>query len=81
MTMYQVDAFAERAFQGNPTSFRNFENLFVELVDEASVRSFVPDLLRIGTLHPLGLVITAPGRAHDFVSRYFVPGRAFPRIR
>ncbi|WP_287098822.1 PhzF family phenazine biosynthesis isomerase [Mesorhizobium sp.] len=45
---------------GSVSSFRNFENLFVELADEASVRSFVPDLLRIGTLHPLGLVITAP---------------------
>lgn len=63
---------------GSVSSFRNFENLFVELVDEASVRSFVPDLLRIGTLHPLGLVITAPGRAHDFVSRYFVPGAGIP---
>lgn len=50
-------------------SFRNFENLFVELADETTVRSFVPDLLRIGRFHPLGLVITAPGRAHDFVSR------------
>lgn len=59
-------------------SFRNFENLFVELADETTVRSFVPDLLRIGRFHPLGLVITAPGRAHDFVSRYFVPGAGIP---
>ncbi|MER8479694.1 PhzF family phenazine biosynthesis protein [Mesorhizobium sp. M1163] len=58
--------------------FRNFENLFVELDDETSVRSFVPDLLRIGRFHPLGLVITAPGQAHDFVSRYFVPGAGIP---
>ncbi|WP_245462860.1 PhzF family phenazine biosynthesis isomerase [Mesorhizobium sp. M7D.F.Ca.US.005.01.1.1] len=34
--------------------FRNFENLFVEFADEQSVRSFVPDLLRIGAFHPLG---------------------------
>ncbi|MER8387203.1 PhzF family phenazine biosynthesis protein [Mesorhizobium sp. M0166] len=59
-------------------SFRNFENLFVELADETTVRSFVPDLLRIGRFHPLGLVITAPGRVHDFVSRYFVPGAGIP---
>jgi PhzF family phenazine biosynthesis protein len=55
-------------------AFRNFENLFVELPDEQSVRSFVPDLARIAAIHPLGLVITAAGRGHDFVSRYFAPG-------
>lgn len=59
-------------------SFRNFENLFVELADEQSVRSFVPNLLKIGAFHPLGVVITARGQIHDFVSRYFVPGAGIP---
>ncbi|WP_457153589.1 PhzF family phenazine biosynthesis protein [Mesorhizobium sp. P5_C1] len=52
--------------------------MFVELADEQSVRSFVPDLLRIEAFHPLGLVITAHGQTHDFVSRYFVPGAGIP---
>ncbi|KXF78680.1 phenazine biosynthesis protein PhzF family [Paramesorhizobium deserti] len=60
------------------TGFRNFENIFVELPDEQAVRAFIPDLLRISGIHPLGLVITAKGDAHDFVSRYFVPGAGIP---
>ncbi|WP_348627237.1 MULTISPECIES: PhzF family phenazine biosynthesis protein [unclassified Mesorhizobium] len=59
-------------------SFRNFENLFVELADEAAVRSFVPDLSGIATFHPLGVVVTARGETHDFVSRYFAPGAGIP---
>lgn len=58
--------------------FRNFENLFVELADEASVRAFRPDMHRIAMLGEIGLVITAKGEAHDFVSRYFAPGAGIP---
>ncbi|KAB2793720.1 PhzF family phenazine biosynthesis protein [Brucella anthropi] len=58
--------------------FRNFENIFVELADEASVRVFVPDLPQIAKLGPVGLVVTAKGVSHDFVSRYFVPGAGIP---
>ena len=60
------------------SAFRNFENIFVELGDEAAVRGFMPDLSRIATLFPLGLCITAPGERHDFVSRYFAPGAGIP---
>lgn len=63
---------------GQVTGFRNFENIFVELPDERAIRAFVPDLPRIAGIHPLGLVITARGDAHDFVSRYFVPGAGIP---
>lgn len=58
--------------------FRNFENIFVELPDEAAVRAFVPDLANIAKLGVQGLVITARGKAHDFVSRYFAPGAGIP---
>ncbi|MBN9045154.1 MAG: PhzF family phenazine biosynthesis protein [Rhizobiales bacterium] len=58
--------------------FRNFENIFVELADEESVKAFVPDLARIEKLGPVGLVITAKGLPHDFVSRYFAPGAGIP---
>ena len=68
-----------RIFAGLPRrSFRNFENIFVELADEAALRAFVPDLTAIATLTPPGLVITARGESHDFVSRYFVPAEGIP---
>lgn len=59
-------------------TFRNFENLFVELADEAALRAFVPDLMTIATLVPPGLVVTAKGDSHDFVSRYFAPAEGIP---
>ncbi|MEQ9181062.1 MAG: PhzF family phenazine biosynthesis isomerase [Nitratireductor sp.] len=58
--------------------FRNFENIFVELEDEAAVRGFIPDHARIARLFPMGLAITARGSADDFVSRYFAPGAGIP---
>jgi PhzF family phenazine biosynthesis protein len=67
--------------RGWRAAFRNFENLFVELEDEAAVRALVPDLPRVASLHPLGLCATARGAAggrYDFVSRYFAPGAGIP---
>ncbi|RIJ43311.1 PhzF family phenazine biosynthesis protein, partial [Maribellus luteus] len=46
-------------------AFRNFENIFVELPDEAAVRAFIPDLTRIATLKLQGLVITGKGDGYD----------------
>jgi len=58
--------------------FRNFENLFVRLVDEDAVLAADPPLLRLAELFPLGVCITAPGRSADIVSRYFAPGAGIP---
>lgn len=59
-------------------AFKNFENLFVELEGEQAVCDFVPDLPKITDLGPFGLVVTATGNEHDFVSRYFVPYAGIP---
>jgi len=40
---------------------------------EEQVRTLAPDMAGIATLAPGGLLVTAPGDTHDFVSRYFVP--------
>ena len=58
--------------------FRNFENLFVRLVDEDAVRAADPPLARLADLFPLGVCITAAGRSGDIVSRYFAPGAGIP---
>lgn len=61
--------------------FRNFENVFADLGSADAVRQFVPDLVAITSLGPVGLVVTGQestnGRA-DFVSRYFAPGAGIP---
>lgn len=61
--------------------FRNFENIFADLGSEDAVRAFVPDMMRIARLGPVGLAITGraePGGPADFVSRYFAPGAGIP---
>jgi PhzF family phenazine biosynthesis protein len=43
------------------------------LADEAAVLAAKPDLRLVAALPFDGLIVTAPGRSHDFVSRYFAP--------
>lgn len=48
------------------------------LDDEAAVRKLTPDMAAVADLILPGLVVTAPGRDCDFVSRYFAPSKGVP---
>jgi len=48
------------------------------LNDEAAVRAATPDMTAVSNLRLPGLVVTAPGDACDFVSRYFAPAKGVP---
>ncbi|ANG98126.1 phenazine biosynthesis protein PhzF family [Brucella pseudogrignonensis] len=76
----ELPAFIAPLFENESgaTFFRNFENIYVQLEDEAAVRAFVPDHIQIEKLGSVGLVITARGSSHDFVSRYFAAGSGIP---
>ncbi|MCY1287359.1 putative isomerase YddE [compost metagenome] len=50
------------------------KELLVVLADEAAVRACRPDLPAVAQLPWLGMIVSAPGERHDFVSRYFAPG-------
>ncbi|MNQ12681.1 putative isomerase YddE [compost metagenome] len=52
---------------------RGIQELLVVLPSEAAVRGFQPNLPALAGLPGLGVLITAPGERHDFVSRYFAP--------
>ena len=41
---------------------------------EAEVRALQPDFVALKTLDCLGVIVTAPGKDCDFVSRFFAPG-------
>jgi predicted PhzF superfamily epimerase YddE/YHI9 len=45
---------------------------------EQIVRSLCPDLSKLGELDRRGVVVTAPGEAVDFVSRFFAPKLGVP---
>ncbi|SFH80690.1 phenazine biosynthesis protein PhzF family [Pseudomonas guineae] len=49
------------------------QELLAILPSETAVRACQPDLLALAKLPGLGLLISAPGEQHDFVSRYFAP--------
>lgn len=49
-------------------------DLVAELADEATVRGLGPDLAAIRRLPHRGVLVTAAGTEHDFVSRFFAPG-------
>ena len=49
------------------------QELMVVLASEADVRALQPDLRALATLPGLGVLVTAGGQQHDFVSRYFAP--------
>lgn len=42
--------------------------------DEADVMGLRPDFRRLAGIRSSGVIVTAPGRTVDFVSRYFAPG-------
>ncbi|WP_262047436.1 PhzF family phenazine biosynthesis protein [Bradyrhizobium sp. Bra78] len=48
------------------------------LNDEAAVRVVAPDMAAVSKLLLPGLIVTAPGDACDFVSRYFAPAKGVP---
>jgi PhzF family phenazine biosynthesis protein len=46
--------------------------------DEARVRALAPDLAAVAALGERGVIVTAPGREADFVSRFFAPAVGVP---
>jgi len=61
-----------------PREVRLARDAMAVLEDEAALRAVVPDFEAMKGLPGWGLLITAPGRAHDFVSRCFFPGDGIP---
>ncbi|WP_043309329.1 PhzF family phenazine biosynthesis protein [Pseudomonas sp. ML96] len=50
------------------------KELLAVLESEQAVRECKPDMTALAQLPGLGVIVTAPGVQHDFVSRYFAPG-------
>ncbi len=45
---------------------------------ENDVRALRPDMERVAALQHFAVIVTAPGREHDFVSRFFAPAQGVP---
>lgn len=53
--------------------YKNQQAYFAVYENEDDVKNVVPDLEKLTTLAPLDVVVTAPSKEYDFVSRYFWP--------
>ncbi len=54
------------------------DNYFAVFDVESVISGLAPDLGTLATLHPAGVVVTAPGAESDCVSRYFAPSWGIP---
>lgn len=62
------------AMAAEPSSFLTANSRSVAVFDtEDQIRTLAPDMEAVARLASGGLLVTAPGAMHDFVSRYFVP--------
>lgn len=61
-----------------PLQVLTSRDLMVVFEDENQVRTMTPDLEAISSLDCFAIIVTAPGRKSDFVSRFFAPGAGVP---
>ena len=54
------------------------ERYLLRLSDEDAVRTLAPDLIALADIPQHGVIVTAPGRGCDFVSRFFAPTLGVP---
>ena len=53
-------------------------DLMMVFNNEAEVIEIIPDLVKINEIDNLGVIVTAPGKHSDFVSRFFAPKVGVP---
>lgn len=70
---FKSDPALAQALGVSPVGFHAAGKTLVLLASEQQVRDCKPDFAALARMHPHGVIITAPGRKHDFVSRYFAP--------
>jgi len=68
----------EQALGIRPREVRLARDAMAVLENEASLRALQPDYAALKALPALGILVTAPGRDHDCVSRCFFPGDGMP---
>lgn len=62
-----------RALGADPTEVYRAEDYLVVLASEVDVRALQPDFALVREIECRGIIVTAPGRDCDFVSRFFAP--------
>jgi PhzF family phenazine biosynthesis protein len=66
------------ALGARPKELWKSRDLMAVFAEEADVRRLAPDPVRLAALDAFGVIVTAPGSASDFVSRFFAPRQGVP---
>jgi PhzF family phenazine biosynthesis protein len=72
-TRCEVPAALREGLGANPAEVLRSRDFLVVFDDEETVRALTPDFAALARLDCLGVIVTAPGREVDFVSRFFAP--------
>lgn len=67
-----------RALGTVPEALFDGPDLMAVVADEATVAGLAPDMAAVAALETRGVIVTAPGRQVDFVSRFFAPKAGIP---
>ncbi|MBI3681064.1 MAG: PhzF family phenazine biosynthesis protein, partial [Acidobacteria bacterium] len=66
------------ALGGAPAEILAARDYFVVYSSEEEVRALKPDMSRLMHIDKFAVIVTAPGRSADFVSRFFAPAKGVP---
>ncbi len=67
------------ALGGNePTAILRSRDYFVVYDTEEEIVELTPDMFALSKMDTVGIIVTAPGKNSDFVSRFFAPGAGIP---
>lgn len=66
------------ALQATPLETWKARDIVVVLESEDAVRSLKPDMAALARIDAFAVIVTAPGRQADFVSRFFAPRKGVP---
>ncbi len=61
-----------------PIAILRSRDYFVVYENEDDIISITPDFFALSKMDTVGVIITAPGKKSDFVSRFFAPGAGIP---
>lgn len=61
-----------------PKAFLRSRDFFIVYDSEIDVRDLTPDFFALSKMDTVGVIVTAPGKDVDFVSRFFAPGAGIP---
>jgi PhzF family phenazine biosynthesis protein len=72
------DAVLFEALGARPTAFHRTSDCFCVFETEDQVRTLAPDMSKLAAVDCRGVIVTAPGKDCDFVSRFFAPRAGIP---